>query len=291
MLCFTMNRMYQFYAFVPLLTFWFIITYILMMVYPRVSAKTAVGNNSHSFSLYFVSTQKKLCRNNININICQDNPYHYFYMIVKLGMLIGLITTLNLSEVLFERIFIARPWKFLFVSGDELITEWRVRWSHDCYSFVFGMCFALIFAILKRLNLIEDIENVFTFQPPPPALNTTNTITTASSASSPITSPNGIMAQGNNDHESVSSSLAISGSTGDNTVIMEPMEFSDNRRKGKSILNIKIKFVMVFVAMCGLVSYFLFAVLCLSREACDNLTPYLNIIPVSFFRIIPFRLL
>ena len=39
----TMNRMYQFYEFVPVVTFWFICSYILMIVYPRISAKTVKG--------------------------------------------------------------------------------------------------------------------------------------------------------------------------------------------------------------------------------------------------------
>ena len=38
-----MNRMYQFYEFIPMITFWFVCSYILMIVYPRVSAKSAKG--------------------------------------------------------------------------------------------------------------------------------------------------------------------------------------------------------------------------------------------------------
>lgn len=77
-------------------------------------------------------------------------------MIIKLGLFAGLITTLNMSEVLFEKIFMARPWKFLFVNYDDLITGWRTRWSLDCYSFLFGMCFALIVCILKRCSYLEN---------------------------------------------------------------------------------------------------------------------------------------
>lgn len=130
LLCFSMNRMYQFYAFIPLVTFWFITSYILMLVYPHVSAKTA-----------------------------KDNPQHYFYMIVKFIIFGALITTLNMSEVLFEKIFIARPWKFLFVSSDDLITEWRQRWSIDRYAFLFGMSFALAICLLKRMNLVDEFES------------------------------------------------------------------------------------------------------------------------------------
>ena len=69
-LCFTMNRMYQFYAFVPLVTFWYICCYVLMIVYPRLSARSA-----------------------------KENGYHYFYMIIKLGILFGFAALLNVSEV------------------------------------------------------------------------------------------------------------------------------------------------------------------------------------------------
>ncbi len=70
MLCFTMNRMYQFYSFIPLITFWFVCSYILMVVYPRVSAKSA-----------------------------KDNPCVYLYMVVKLAIFGGIVTWLNVSEV------------------------------------------------------------------------------------------------------------------------------------------------------------------------------------------------
>ncbi len=69
-LCFSMNRMYQFYEFVSMITFWYVCSYVLMVVYPRVSAKSA-----------------------------KDHPQHFFYMIVKLALFVGLITTLHMSEV------------------------------------------------------------------------------------------------------------------------------------------------------------------------------------------------
>jgi len=76
MLCFTMNRMYQFYSFIPLITFWFVCSYILMVVYPRVSAKSA-----------------------------KDNPCVYLYMVVKLAIFGGIVTWLNVSEV---RLFLTK---------------------------------------------------------------------------------------------------------------------------------------------------------------------------------------
>ncbi|WAR10767.1 CASD1-like protein [Mya arenaria] len=40
-LCFVMNRQYQFYYFVPLVSFWFIVVYVTMAVWPRVTEKRA----------------------------------------------------------------------------------------------------------------------------------------------------------------------------------------------------------------------------------------------------------
>lgn len=40
-LCLCMNRPYQFYYFVPLISFWFVVMYITMSVIPRITAHTA----------------------------------------------------------------------------------------------------------------------------------------------------------------------------------------------------------------------------------------------------------
>ncbi|RNA44489.1 CAS1 domain-containing 1 [Brachionus plicatilis] len=130
MLCFAMNRMYQFYEFIPVITFWFIVAYLVMVIYPRVSENTA-----------------------------KENCDHYIYMLLKLLIVIGLITILNLSENVFEKIFMARLWKFLFIDSDYVLNVWRKNWSANCYSFVFGMIFALICCFLRKKNLIDDYEN------------------------------------------------------------------------------------------------------------------------------------
>jgi hypothetical protein len=135
-LCFSMNRMYQFYSFIPLVTFWYVCTYLIMIIYPRVSAKTA-----------------------------KDNPLAYFYMLIKLGLLVGFSATLNLSESTFEKIFIARPWKFLFVSSDDLINDWKSRWSNDSYVFIWGMFFGLVICVLKRINIIDDYDGSQIIEP------------------------------------------------------------------------------------------------------------------------------
>ena len=41
LLCLTMNRPYQFYYFVPLVSFWFLVVYAVLGVWPRVDSKRA----------------------------------------------------------------------------------------------------------------------------------------------------------------------------------------------------------------------------------------------------------
>lgn len=125
-LCFSMNRMYQFYNFIPLVSFWFICSYIVMSVYPRVSLRST-----------------------------KESPYQFFYIFIKLCILLGCVITLNASQTIFERTFMVKLWKYLFVNSDDLISEWRSRWMLDGYSFVLGMFFALFLCILKRLNIVD----------------------------------------------------------------------------------------------------------------------------------------
>lgn len=51
-LCFAMNRPYQFYFFAPLVSFWFAVTYVTFTLPPRITAQT-IENNSYQY-LYLV---------------------------------------------------------------------------------------------------------------------------------------------------------------------------------------------------------------------------------------------
>lgn len=131
--------------------------------------------------------------------------------------------------MLFEKIFVTRPWKFLFVSSDDLIAEWRNRWSLDRYSFLIGMVFGIIICMLKKLNLVDDYENN-----------------------------------------------------------MEQQYDEDNldlreKRRDKTQLSIKMKSILTLIALSGIIFYYLFAVLCKSKENCDSFTTYLTFIPVNNF--------
>ncbi len=141
-ICLCMNRPYQSYYFVPLVSFWYLIVYIVLALPPKVSA-----------------------------TICEANPVAYLYIILKFIGLFAAITVLYLSEVInfhcaapfshlrlsivmcpwacekaffcpsvsiqvfFQDIFLMRPWKALFVTSDDEIHEWWFRWSLDRYRF------------------------------------------------------------------------------------------------------------------------------------------------------------
>jgi hypothetical protein len=70
-ICLCMNRPYQSYYFVPLVSFWYLVVYIVLAIPPKVSAA-----------------------------ICDANSVAYLYIIVKLCSLLAAITVLYMSEVI-----------------------------------------------------------------------------------------------------------------------------------------------------------------------------------------------
>lgn len=69
-ICLVMNRSYQSYYFVPLVTFWYMVVYAVLALPPKVSSK-----------------------------ICEAKPVTYVYIILKLVGLLAAITALYYSEV------------------------------------------------------------------------------------------------------------------------------------------------------------------------------------------------
>ncbi|KAK0088556.1 hypothetical protein PV326_004800 [Microctonus aethiopoides] len=123
-LCLLMNRPYQFYHFIPLVSFWFLVAYVLAWLPPRV----------YSGSL------------------AEYGPRALLYLAIKLIGLLSIITILYMSEVFFEKVFVTRPWKALFVTTDDDIWEWWSRWRVDRYSVAFGVAFGAGLLALQRLD-------------------------------------------------------------------------------------------------------------------------------------------
>ncbi|XP_064107706.1 N-acetylneuraminate 9-O-acetyltransferase-like isoform X1 [Macrobrachium nipponense] len=129
-LCLVMNRPYQFYYFVPLISFWYTVMHVTLVLPPRIT-RPAHANSEAS-------------------------PFNYLYSIIKFIGLGGFITVLFLSEVFFEKIFVMKPWKALFVTTDDDIHEWWFRWQLDRYSLLYGMVFCLLYHGLTQYGIIDD---------------------------------------------------------------------------------------------------------------------------------------
>lgn len=69
-ICLCMNRPYQSYYFVPLVSFWYLVVYIVLALPPKVSS-----------------------------SLCDTKPLTYLYVIIKFVALFAGITVLYLSEV------------------------------------------------------------------------------------------------------------------------------------------------------------------------------------------------
>ncbi|KAL3275434.1 hypothetical protein HHI36_020195 [Cryptolaemus montrouzieri] len=127
LLCLCMNRPYQFYYFVPLLSFWYMMIYCFFALPPHITAASS-----------------------------ESNPIQYSYLLIKFICMFSVITILFLSEVFFEKIFVTRPWKALFVTTDDDIREWWLRWRLDRYSVMYGMGFAVLMLLAQRYSLFDD---------------------------------------------------------------------------------------------------------------------------------------
>ncbi|KAM9163338.1 N-acetylneuraminate (7)9-O-acetyltransferase isoform 2-T2 [Pangshura tecta] len=125
-LCIVMDRPYQFYYFVPLVTVWFMIIYATLAVWPQIVQKKANGN-------------------------C----FWHFGLLLKLISLLACIYFLANSQGVFEKIFSLWPLSTCFeLNGN--VYEWWFRWKLDRYVVFHGMMFAFIYlALQKRQVLLE----------------------------------------------------------------------------------------------------------------------------------------
>lgn len=59
-------------------------------------------------------------------------------------------------QVFFEKVFVTRPWKALFVITDDDIRDWWMRWKIDRYSMPCGMVLALAYHLGRKYKILED---------------------------------------------------------------------------------------------------------------------------------------
>uniref|UniRef100_A0A667GDF5 N-acetylneuraminate (7)9-O-acetyltransferase n=2 Tax=Felinae TaxID=338152 RepID=A0A667GDF5_LYNCA len=104
-LCIVMDRPYQFYYFVPLVTVWFMVIYVTLALWPQIIQKKANGN-------------------------C----FWHFGLLLKLAFLLLCICFLAYSQGAFEKIFSLWPLSKCFeLKGN--VYEWWFRWRLDRYTY------------------------------------------------------------------------------------------------------------------------------------------------------------
>ncbi|KAK7929625.1 hypothetical protein WMY93_006020 [Mugilogobius chulae] len=127
-LCAVMDRPYQFYYFVPLVSFWFVLIYSALAVWPQIVQKKA----NHSV------------------------PWHLGILLKLLGVLL-LICLFASSQGLFESTFTTWPLSQLFqLNGN--IHEWWFRWKLDRFAVVQGMLFAFFYLLLQKKQVLSETK-------------------------------------------------------------------------------------------------------------------------------------
>ncbi|XP_062385926.1 N-acetylneuraminate 9-O-acetyltransferase [Sardina pilchardus] len=127
-LCLVMDRPYQFYYFVPLVTFWFVVIYATMALWPQIQQKKANANGIWNLGI-----------------------------LMKLLGLLVFICVFAYSQVLFESVFSIWPISKLFeLKGD--IHEWWFRWKLDRFAVIHGMVFAFVYLALQKCQLLSEAK-------------------------------------------------------------------------------------------------------------------------------------
>ncbi|KAK9526980.1 hypothetical protein VZT92_015647 [Zoarces viviparus] len=125
-LCVVMDRPYQFYYFVPLVTFWFVVIYATLAMWPQILQKKANGSG-----LWHIG------------------------VLVKLLVLLLFICIFAFSQGLFERIFSVWPISALFELNGS-IHEWWFRWKLDRFAVIHGMLFAFLYLVLQKCQVLSE---------------------------------------------------------------------------------------------------------------------------------------
>ncbi|XP_069769761.1 N-acetylneuraminate (7)9-O-acetyltransferase isoform X2 [Narcine bancroftii] len=134
-LCLVMDRPYQFYYFVPLVTFWFIVIYATLGIWPQTGKKDENGSCSP-----------------------------YWEVMFKLLSLLLCICLLSASQRSFENAFSLWPISKLF-EWHGFLHEWWFRWKLDRFVVLHGMFFAFLYGALKKSNLLSEGKGETLFSP------------------------------------------------------------------------------------------------------------------------------
>ncbi|XP_048576358.1 N-acetylneuraminate 9-O-acetyltransferase [Nematostella vectensis] len=126
-LCLVMGRPYQFYYFVPLISFWFVVIYATMVFFPRVSASSV-----------------------------REDPKQYIFIWLKFFVLFGTIYILWSSPILFDWVFSQWAVKQLFIDENDSVREWRFRSWLDRYIVLYGMVFGFAYHTAKHFKIFDD---------------------------------------------------------------------------------------------------------------------------------------
>ncbi|XP_036616173.1 N-acetylneuraminate 9-O-acetyltransferase isoform X3 [Trichosurus vulpecula] len=125
-LCIVMDRPYQFYYFVPLVTVWFLVIYVTLALWPQITQKKANGS-------------------------C----FWHLGLLMKLTFLLICICFLAYSQGAFEKIFSLWPLSKCFeLNGN--VYEWWFRWKLDRYVVFHGMLFAFVYLALQKRQVLSE---------------------------------------------------------------------------------------------------------------------------------------
>ncbi|XP_062519091.1 N-acetylneuraminate 9-O-acetyltransferase-like isoform X2 [Corticium candelabrum] len=129
LLCLTMDRPYQAYYFVPLISFCFLVVYASMSVWPRV-----------------------------NVPAIKDpaSGRHLWMMAAKILVLFFISWFLWSQEWLFDSLFSWWPLIELFRTEDGKVREWRFRSGLDRFNVVYGLVFGLGVFVAKQREWIAS---------------------------------------------------------------------------------------------------------------------------------------
>ncbi|XP_061616370.1 N-acetylneuraminate 9-O-acetyltransferase isoform X1 [Phyllopteryx taeniolatus] len=125
-LCVVMDRPYQFYYFVPLVTFWFVIIYGTLAVWPQILQKRANASGMW-----------------------------YLGVVVKFLALLGFICVLAYSQDFFDSVFSFWPFSKLFEMNGS-IYEWGFRFKLDRFVVMHGMLFAFVYLVLQKRQVLSE---------------------------------------------------------------------------------------------------------------------------------------